>query len=78
MPPFGAITYGCAFLQRACPLWLRWLRGLLLMWLAFVRSCWLFPCISYGKKGIGGFGDDVSTLFGPCIVYALRFAAGAV
>jgi len=44
------LTYGCAFLQRACPLWLRWLRGLLLMWPAFVRSCWLFPCISYGKK----------------------------
>jgi hypothetical protein len=46
------LTYGCAFLQRACPLWLRWLRGLLLlMWPAFVRSCWLFPCISYGKRG---------------------------
>jgi hypothetical protein len=46
------LTYGCAFLQRACPLRLRWLRGLLLlMWPAFVRSCWLFPCISYGKRG---------------------------
>jgi hypothetical protein len=29
------------------------------------------------EKGDEGFGD-VSALFGPCIVYALRFAAGAV
>jgi hypothetical protein len=25
-------------------------RFIILMWPAFVRSCWLFPCISYGKK----------------------------
>jgi hypothetical protein len=67
MPPFGAITYGCAFLQRACPLWLRWLRGLLLMWLAFVRSCSLFPCISYGKKGMEVSG----MMFPPCLGHAL-------
>lgn len=44
----------------------------------FCAELFAFPLHLVWKKGDGGFGDDVSTLFGPCIVYALRFAAGAV